>query len=225
MSIVSSPSALTTRSAYTPPAHGIPTDTTYETQLGDALKDKYAVVYVGYSGAGYAQAGAVKQAIARDLKAICDTRHTTHDMVVVAGGTPEGIGMVYDVARDMRLTTFGIVAAQGAQYASTNCEMLMTVTNASTDDWSTRMPESDEELVVAALRVATEQGNGAQLLAYNGGPQAFEEAMAATRAGYDVTIMHDHQPASTGRPMPFNDPGRLRALIDAGAQVFLTDVN
>ncbi len=198
-------------------ADGPPSDQTYETRLGEVLKEKFAVVYVGYSGAGYAAQTGIKEAIARDLKAICEERGRKDDVVVVAGGTPEGIGVVYEVARDMRLATLGIVAEQGAQYASANCETLVTVTNGDTNDWSTRMPQSGEELVVTALRIANEQGKGAQLLAYNGGPQAFVEAMAAAKAGYNVKIAHEHQAMKTDRPMPFNDPDKFSALIAAGA--------
>lgn len=188
-------------------------DRDYETQLHTLLKDRYAVVFVGHSGKGYIEPEAVRADMQQRLESIMQrTGMDPGQMMVLAGATPEGIGLVYEVAQTLNLPAMGIVAEAGAQWVSPHCPDVITVRNADANDWGTRLPESGEEMTVTALRIATAAGQGGELIAFNGGPQAFEEALAAAHAGFRVSVVSSHDPVPTGRPEPFKDPVNLSEL-------------
>ncbi|MEH4929692.1 hypothetical protein [Enterobacter cloacae] len=199
------------------------TDDSCKLDLQNSIRGKYAIVLVGHSGNGYqGDRNALCENIRHNIEKIMENHHpltlTADDVIVIAGGTPEGIGAVYEVASDMNLGTLGIVASQGVEYRAPQCQKLITVQNKDQNDWTTRMPESGDEMVVAALRIAKEVGKGGELLAYNGGPQAYIEALSAAKDGHIVTLIRDFKPVDTGREQPFSIEDNLRELKNFGVK-------
>lgn len=191
-------------------------DRDYESQLETLLKDHYAVVFVGHSGKGYIEPENLRADLHQRIEDIMQrTGMERSQLMVLAGATPQGIGLVYEVAHALEVPAMGIVADAGAQWTSAYCPTVMTVRNPEADDWSTRLPESGEEMAVTALRIAATAGRGCELIAVNGGPQAFEEALAAARAGFQVSVVSAHDPVPNGRPEPFKDPANIAQLLDA----------
>ncbi|EDV2568426.1 TPA: hypothetical protein ACU9K7_003249 [Salmonella enterica] len=64
----------------------------------------------------------------------------------------------------MNLDTLGIVASQGEEYCTPQCRKLMIVQNKEQNGWTTRMLESGDEMVVAALRIAKDTVKGESYL-------------------------------------------------------------
>lgn len=192
-------------------------DSSYETDLRNLLTDAYAIVFVGHSGKGYLQPNLLALAMEQEIKSIMQTRRLfPAQLIVVAGGTSEGIGEVYPVAKKMGIETLGIVASQGKEFKSIDCDHLLVVENGNPDDWSTKLPESREELLVTTLRIANSGvGLGGQLLAFNGGRQAYEETLAAARQGFPVKIIADFDPVDVSREQPFKMLPDLEQLQDA----------
>ncbi|HEJ7043035.1 TPA: hypothetical protein SMF55_004840 [Serratia liquefaciens] len=196
------------------------TDASYKSMLQDVLKDKYAIVFAGHSGNGYLNSEAVCNHMRQQLREVMqDKGLSAADVAIVAGGTPQGIGLVYSVANELGMGTVGIVASAGESGCSDECAKRIVVNNQDPHDWATKMPESGEEMVVAALRIAGEVGQGAEMRVYNGGPQAFKEAGDAVRAGFPLTVFGGFDPVDIGRPQPFKDENNLQELRDAGARV------
>ncbi len=82
-------------------------------------KNKTIVTFVGYSGKGYKNLSSAMKT-ASELLEDDDPRST----IVNIGATPEGIGQVYCIAKEMGFETSGIVSSQGEQYLtkqSTEC--------------------------------------------------------------------------------------------------------
>lgn len=199
------------------------TDNDYTLKLQGALKGKYAIVLVGHSGSGYREdSNALRDHIRTLFKEIMASHQpqklNADDVVVIAGGTPQGIGISYDVADEMNIDTLGVVAIQGKKYASPYCKTFITIQNQDNNDWTTRMPESGDEMVVAAIRIAKDIGKGGELLAYNGGPQAYAEALSAAKDGHSVTLIRDFKPVDTNREQPFYIEQNLYELQNAGVK-------
>lgn len=201
------------------------TDDSYKQYLQDSLRGKYAIVFVGHSGHGYhGDKNVLCENMRNNIEKIMEHHRpyklTADEVIVIAGGTPDGIGAVYKVASDMNLDTLGIVASQGKAYCTPQCLKLMTVQNKDQNDWTTRMPESGDEIVVAALRIAKDVGKGGELLAYNGGLQAYAETLSAAKDGNTVTLIRDFKPVDTSREQPFNIEDNLRVLQNFGVKFY-----
>jgi len=201
------------------------TDNDYKLELQGSLKGKYAIVLVGHSGSGYqGDNNALRDHLRMLFKEIMASHHpqklNADEVMVIAGGTPQGIGVSYDVADEMNIDTLGVVAIQGKKYASPRCRTFITVQNQDDNDWTTRMPESCDEMVVVALRIAKDIGKGGELLAYNGGPQAYAEALSAAKDGHSVTLIRDFKPVDTNREQSFYAEQNLYALQNAGVKFY-----
>lgn len=200
-----------------------PTDESYKLKLEDSLRGKYAIAFVGHSGKGYQGDNTlfcddIRQRIENIMASHQPNNLTADEVIVISGGTPQGIGAVYEVASGMNIDTLGIVAIQGENYRTPQCRTLITVQNNDPNDWVTKMPESGDEMLVAALRIAKDTGKGGELLAYNGGPQAYVEALSAAEEGHTVTLIRDFKTVDTGREQPFENEDNLRALQNVGVE-------
>lgn len=195
------------------------TDDFYKLKLRESLQDKYAIVLVGHSGSGYqGDKDALCESIGNKIKEIMAFRGLRPDeVIIIAGGTDAGIGAAYQVADSMGLDSLGIVASQGEKFRDPLCKTLITMQNQSEDNWKTLLPESGQEMVVTALDVAKGE-RGGELFAFNGGPQAYTEALSAAKAGYPVTVIRDFKPVDTGREQPFNVEHNLLELQNAGVR-------
>lgn len=139
---------------------------------------------------------------------------TADEVMVIAGGTPDGIGICHGVAESMGLQTLGIVASQGAEYRSDQCKKLIVVHNLN-QAWTTKMPESGDEMLAVALRKAKLMGKGGELLVYNGGPQAYDETLFVAKDGHTVKLICDFKPLDNITEQPFLNEDKLFALREA----------
>lgn len=203
-----------TRLSLLNPSTAAAIDHRYNAQLRGALTDKYAIVVLGHCSRPYAQPEALRATMASDINRILqDKCLRPEQVVVVARGMAGGIGEVYAVARDIGTGTLGILPRQGAGFQSPDCKDLITVDNCDADDWSTTMPGSREEMTTSAMRIANSNlALGGEVLVYNGGQRAFNEALAVAREGFAVRICADFDPLETDRERPFQDPVTLERL-------------
>ncbi|PAV02649.1 hypothetical protein CBG25_09615 [Arsenophonus sp. ENCA] len=59
---------------------------------------------------GYENTEKLQDYITKEIKQNID-EHGIHNLLIVAGATPEGIGCVYDIAKNLGVSTFGIITA------------------------------------------------------------------------------------------------------------------
>lgn len=195
-------------------------DNRYEAQLRNALADKYGVFFIGHASKAYAHPDQLRSSMARNIHQIMETKCLRPEQViVVARGMSQGIGEVYPVARSMGIETLGIVARQGERFRSPDCHTLITVDNGSEEDWATKMPASREEMMNTALRIANSNlALGGEVIAYNGGPRAYRETLAAAQQGFPVSVVTDFDPVETNRGQPFKNPAAMdhlqRVILD-----------
>ncbi|MFM1139707.1 hypothetical protein [Yersinia mollaretii] len=81
------------------------TDDSCKLDLQDSIRGKYAIVLVGHSGNGYqGDKNALCENMRNNLEKIMEHHQphklTADEVIVIAGGTPEGIGAVYEVASE-----------------------------------------------------------------------------------------------------------------------------
>ena len=90
-----------------------------EVRLFFREQDKTVVTFVGYSGAGYEDESAMLRAAGTVLEG-----YDPDSTLVNIGVTPDGIGRVYELAKEMGFTTTGIVSVQAQKYQAGVSEAL-----------------------------------------------------------------------------------------------------
>lgn len=74
-------------------------------------QDKWVVTFVGYSGTGYENGSQMLSIAAEQLRGL-----NPEEVIVNIGGTPDGIGGVYQLAKEMGFETTGIVSTQASKW-------------------------------------------------------------------------------------------------------------
>ncbi len=69
------------------------------------------ITFLGFSGTGYEEASSVRQVIEQILE-----EYDPEKVVINAGATEEGIGMVYEIAHGRKFQTMGVVSTQAKVY-------------------------------------------------------------------------------------------------------------
>lgn len=171
------------------------------------------LMFGGYSGAGYEDEAALL-AIARATLAAEDPRQ----VLVAAGGTAEGIGAVYVLARAMGFGTLGIVSTLARDEGvalSPAVDIVFFVADAS---WGGR--QADGRLSPTSQAVVAV---GTRFVAIGGGDIARDEFAAARAAGKPV-VFHpaDMQHAAArakarrqGQPEPTDFRGSAHVVLAA----------
>lgn len=137
------------------------------------------LTFVGYSGAGYQDEPALHTLVARILDG-----ENPAQVLVNAGGTAEGIGAVYALARARGFATLGIVStlARDEGVALSPCvDQVVFVPDASwggLDAATGRLSPTSQAMVQASDR----------LVAIGGGEVARDEALAARALGKPVVF-------------------------------------
>ncbi len=92
-------------------------------------RGKKVVTFVGFSGSGYEDTDRLKQII----RQVLSTR-SPETTIVNAGATVDGIGAVYEIAKDMGFKTAGIVSIQAKKEEaeiSKHCDKVFFIEDAS----------------------------------------------------------------------------------------------
>lgn len=188
-----------------------------EIQSFFAAKGKTVVTFVGYSGAGYQDQDAMLK-IARDKLNDLDRQET----IINIGGTPDGIGAVYELAKEMGFQTSGIVSTQGREYMKerpSNVDYLFFVNDPTWGGYvngsSTLSPTS--EAMVSVSKV---------MIGLGGGDVGRDELIEAHKRGLPVDfhpadMNHEtalKKAAKAGKPAPTDFSGSA----NSGFQSYLS---
>lgn len=162
-------------------------------------KNKVVITFVGYSGAEYED----KQAMLEKAGRILD-EYDASQTIVNIGATPEGIGAIYELAKEKGFMTTGIVSTQAKKYdakLSTCVDYVFYVEDAT---WGGFIDESDRLSSTSTAMVE----NSTVVVGIGGGEVARDELLAADRLGKDVIFLPadmNHQKArekAKGKGLP-----------------------
>lgn len=177
-----------------------------------AARGMQLLTFVGYSGAGYEDPAAMREAAEQVLAA-----HDPARTLVNIGATAAGIGEVYALARRRGFGTVGIVstlARDGGEPLSPCVEHVFFVRDAS---WGGLLPGTQQLAPTSATIVA----NSSAVVGIGGGEVARDEMLAARAAGKPVRFIAadmDHRIASDkarakGQPAPSDFRGAADAAL------------
>lgn len=142
-------------------------------------KRRNVVTFVGYSGAGYE----APDAMLAQAGQLLDNFQPAKTMINI-GATAEGIGAVYELAKEKGFTTMGIVSqlARDEKVPLSSCvDYVFYVKDRS---WGGRLPSSEKLAPTSAVIIA----NSSAIIGFAGGDIARDEMLAAKAAGKSVTF-------------------------------------
>jgi hypothetical protein len=145
-------------------------------QIRDFVRgqDKRVLSFVGYSGAGYEDAAAMRAAAEHVL-----SQHDPARTLVNIGGTAVGIGAVYELAKRRGFGTMGIVSTLARDSGEALSPCVDWVFFVRDDSWGGLRPGSTQLAPTSAAIVA----NSHELIAIGGGEIARDELRGARQAG------------------------------------------
>lgn len=178
-------------------------------------RGKAVLTFVGYSGADYENRAAMLKQAASVL-ARFDPRKT----IVNIGATSDGIGAVYELARQQGFETTGIVSSQARTAAAALAPCAGTVFFVQDASWGGRL-ESSAELSPTSRAIVTVSDH---LVAIGGGDIARDEFMEARRMGRKTEFIAadmNHEiararAATNKQPPPTDFRGALGAALAGG---------
>lgn len=160
------------------------TDSIDVNQFRKLLKGKFPIVFGGYSGLGYEKPEAVRDEVSKLLEKLKE-RYGSR-LIVVSGATSVGIGLVYEVARELELCTLGIVSGQvNPEDVSHFCDYVLLVSDPH-GTWEVKTENGDSYMVETAK-------NG-EMIYFGGGKVADAEIVEARGKGISVTVLSDFMP-------------------------------
>ena len=143
-------------------------------------KKMRVLTFLGYSGAGYEdQAGMLKEAAG--ILAEFDPKGT----IVNIGATAQGIGAVYDLAKQQGFLTSGIVSTQARKYKVALSPSVDLVFYVKDSTWGGFLPGT--ERLSPTSRAMVESSD--LIVAIGGGEVARDELLAAKRLGKQVKFI------------------------------------
>jgi hypothetical protein len=173
---------------------------------------KTVLTFIGYSGAEYEDPAAMLEQAAKILDEF-DSETT----LVNIGVTIDGIGAVYEIAKQKGFTTTGIVSTQAKKY---NAQVSSCVDHAffiEDESWGGLLPDSDKLAPTSATLVAVSD----VVVGIGGGEVGRDELLASKAAGRDVRFYPadmNHQKAiekaeKKGQPLPTDFSGAAGAAF------------
>jgi len=175
---------------------------------------KRVLTFVGYSGAGYQDPAAMVRQASRILE-----RHDPTRTLINGGGTAEGIGQIYELAKAKGFETLGIVSSLARQEQIPLSPCVDTVFFVKDNTWGGELPQAQGLSPTSRAIVRSSDA----LVGIGGGEIARDELLAARRAGKLVTFIPadmNHQLAREkarlkGQPEPKEFGGAAAAALAA----------
>jgi len=179
---------------------------------------KTVLTFLGYSGAGYDD----EAALIRHATGIL-AKYEPRTTIVNIGVTPDGIGRVYELAKQRRFTTSGIVSTQARESNATPSPCVDHVFYVQDSSWGGFVEGSERLSPTSAAMVDVSD----HLVAIGGGEVARDELVAATRAGKDTKFIPAdmshrialEKAAKKGQTPPTSFRGAADAAFGDGARV------
>ena len=175
---------------------------------------KHVLSFVGYSGAGYQDPDDLIRAASRILD-----RHDPARTLINSGGTAEGIGQIYELAKGKGFETMGIVSSLARQEQTPLSPCVDTVFFVPDSTWGGELPQGKGLSPTSSAMVYISD----TLVGIGGGEIARDELLATRRLGKPVTFIPadmNHQLArekarSKGQPEPKEFGGAAAAGLAA----------
>jgi len=155
-----------------------------EAEYYQLIQSSYPAVVGGYSGLGYADYELVRRKLRGILSDLLAGQRD--NILLVSGATAQGIGVVYEVAKEFRLPTLGIVSeCAQPEDISCFCEQVFYVPDPD-GTWEVKSSEGDSYVV--------EAGRRGQMFYLGGGEVAVNEIVEAKSKGVTVNVFSDFFP-------------------------------
>lgn len=160
------------------------------------------VVFGGYSGLGYQDEAKLKDQLRAHIKESYDHYGCSQSLplIIVAGATADGIGIVYKVAKDLlveeglSIMTVGIVSEAGRKYGT--ADEVDRVLFVPDPDKTWKVIENGRSLMVDAVGKRNDKPYG-HLAYFGGGGVSESEIQEAKEQGLPVLIV-GHEPSKNG---------------------------
>jgi len=173
---------------------------------------KLVLTFLGYSGAGYED----EAGLLRHVNAILD-QYSPSTTIVNIGATPDGIGRVYELAKQRGFTTSGIVSTQARESHVSISPCVDHAFYIQDATWGGFLAGTDRLSPTSAAMVDVSD----RLVAIGGGEVSRDELVAARRAGKDTTFIPadvNHRiaiekAAKKGQPPPTDFRGAADAVF------------
>lgn len=177
-----------------------------------AGEDMQVLTFLGYSAAGYEDEAAMLEQASRILDGF-----EPDATIVNIGATPEGIGAIYELARQQGFMTTGIVSTQARDNKVALSPCVDTVFYVSDATWGGFLPDSEQLSPTSSAMVE----NSDVMVAIGGGAVARDELTAARAQGKQVRFIPadmDHEIArekarSKGLPVTTDFGGAIEAAF------------
>lgn len=140
-------------------------------------RGKTVITFVGYSGAGYEDVYRMLEGAQRVLAV-----HSPKKAIVNIGATSEGIGAVYDLAKEMGFDTTGIVSTQAREYQANISPHVDKVFFVADVSWGGFL--DDSETLSPTSRAMVDCSD--IVIGIGGGEVSRDEMIAARREGKTV---------------------------------------
>ncbi len=180
--------------------------------IDDIRRDgRRVVTFVGFSGAGYEEPASVRKLLAEVL-ADFDPR----EVIICSGATPDGIGVVYAIAKARGFATVGIVSAVAETNHAPLSDAVDTIYVIEDQDWGGRRCDGTLAPTSAAMVGAADE-----IIAIGGGDIGRDEIEAAVAAHKPVRYVAadvDHAAAierarRSGEASPHDSQGPVHRIL------------
>ncbi len=135
------------------------------------------LTFVGYSGAGYEDSSALLEHAGQALDSYDPTK-----TIVNTGATADGIGAVYELAKQKGFLTIGIVSSLAREEKAKLSPCVDFVFYIPDSTWGGLLPDSKKLSPTSAAIVS----NSSAVVGIGGGEIAKDELLGATRSGKTV---------------------------------------
>jgi hypothetical protein len=173
---------------------------------------KTVLTFIGYSGAEYEDPAAMLEQAAKILDEF-DSETT----LVNIGVTIDGIGAVYEIAKQKGFTTTGIVSTQAKKYNAQISSCVDHVFFIEDESWGGLLPDSDKLAPTSDTMISISD----VFVGIGGGEVGRDELLAGKAAGKEVRFYPadmNHRKAiekaeKKGQPVPADFSGAARAVF------------